>query len=567
VSGVLPTALAGELEPMRVTAHTLDPGVMRLICPSLTHEVASGDPLAGRLAGNLADAYTLHNIASSLLETEDWELAVIRSSFLEKMLRDFACFASPAAGAPHAQVERYGNVIEGACRLQDLLLGELLRRLRPGARLMLGVHARGVRQSKTDATLAYPLKPAGMGIFVAAGPGIRGGTRLGTLDILDIAPTALRALGLGAHAAILDGRAVGDIFDSNPAPDSIAVPAPVPLPAFLDEVALRGSDWECHSLGLDLLESARPQAALPLLQRAAWLRPECPWRAFWLATCLSRLGLESQAREAAATLVDNDDGTPGDARLLLALIHASLGCTAEVLRLLPASIAKDSRAGGLVSTLAHALMDRERWDEAFDLLRERLCVRESNDIWLALTRCYLHHHLFHDAEEASRHVLAQNPRLAHAHLCLARALDAQGRREEAWQPSWPHCNSLPPGLRCVRPSATSIDRAAAILQPMLQWLQIRRRRCSTAPGTHRVDCRPRDLGAVPLPVFAVGNEAVRNPFACAGWALSTPLPWRASFPACRRCSMRPPPTRAGWRPRVGFCVRPPERFVAVHRGR
>jgi hypothetical protein len=110
---------------------------------------------------------------------------------------------------------RYSGVVEGACRLQDLLLADLLKLAGPNTLVFLvSDHGFATGAQWRDA----PNVPAGiaahhrpMGIFAACGPGLRGGTILQGASLLDITPTILHACGLPTGDD-MDGRVLSEIF-------------------------------------------------------------------------------------------------------------------------------------------------------------------------------------------------------------------------------------------------------------------------------------------------------------------------------------------------------------------
>jgi len=421
---VHPRALSEELAPLRVDLSSLAPGAIRLLCPRLEPEIALHDPLALQLAVAVCHLYSVHNVASSLLETETWQLGIVHHSFFASILSSFGSL--PHSSTPRAVQTRYEGVTENACRLLDLLLRELLTAAGADTRIFIA-STRGRAVLSPGAGMDYPLQPAGAGLFAAAGPGMRQGLRLGSIHLLDLAPTVLRSLDLPG-ARDQDGRPLVEIFD----PPVTLTPveswggraaelAPLPL-----------SDASaCFRLGLDLIEATRFEEARLPLQRAHRLRPENPIFAFWLACCQARLGQLDAAWKTADVLRDHLSPERLDVAARLALLAEQAGQPGRVLEFLPFPVEPGKLPPIAVGCLAKALMAANRWADAFALLRDHLPLRPTNDIWLGLARCYLHLHRYQDAEKAARHAIADNPGLAFAHIHLAHALVGQNRQEEA----------------------------------------------------------------------------------------------------------------------------------------
>lgn len=458
---VFPTALAEELAPLLMTPRSLDPGIIRLLCPRLHPEVSRQDPLAGCLAAALSHLYSVHNVASSLLETEPWELGVVHHSFMATIRTHFG--AMNHADTPRAIRERYRDVVEGACRLLDLLLRELLAAAGgPAIRVVLA-STRGGETLHPRVMVDYPLRSPGAGWFAAAGPGLRKGLRPGTLNVLDLAPTVLHSLELPVPGD-MDGRLLSEIFDrSNLSPASES-PSPVGAQAGLP-VLLPLDAFGAFNLGVDLFEASHFAGALPLLERATRLQPESPVFAFWLACCQARLGLHKEAWTTSEGIRDHVSTNRLDASSRLALLAAqSKQGGKRPSDFLPLPITPGTLPPIAISILADSLIEERRWEEAFALLRDQLPLRPNNDVWIGLTRCYLHLHRYHDAEKAARHVIADNQGLAFAHIHLAKALKGLGRREEA-EAALREAHRLAPHWPEVRAAVSELQPALATLLP------------------------------------------------------------------------------------------------------
>ncbi|HVU38009.1 MAG TPA: tetratricopeptide repeat protein, partial [Opitutales bacterium] len=419
--------------------------------------------------------YSVHNVAASLVETEAWDFAAVYFHFLDWVMHDFEKFLAPAAAdAPLAAVARYGQVVESACRLQDALLADLLRAAGPGARVFLVSdhgYLTGAQRPDTPAVpagIAVHHRP--MGIFAAAGPGLRRGAHLGTASLLDVAPTLLHAMGLPVGED-MDGKVLAECFEQ-PAPiarvaswDVLAPPPTMPpvddsavllqrfvelgyvdASALSDPAAAQAqrtvNGW---NLGMDLLDAGQAEAALPYLEAASWRNPEISHYAFWLAKCQAKLGLAKLADESVEVLRDYGEND-ARVRLLLAQLALDLEQPAAALEHVTAAAALGNPSPGLATLRALALASKGEWPEAFALLREQVVTCPTTETWLGLARCYLQNRQWADAEAAARQTLACNPRLAAAHLCLARALARQKKKDEAWAslseacrlaPNWP----------------------------------------------------------------------------------------------------------------------------------
>ncbi len=409
-----PAGLAEELAPMLINADTLDSAVLRLLCPALHPATALRDPLARLLANTVAGFYNVLNVGVSLLETEDWDLAIVHSSFMARMLQSFGHLSGAAK-------TRYEGLLENACRLLDLCLGQILGAAGADCRRFL-VSLRGARLLWPGFLAEYPFVMPGAGLFIASGPGIRKGLRIGNISAPDLAPTLALSLGLDFPAC--EGTAIREAFEK--AAQSLSAgnlsKAPFVEPQEHDE---------CFALGMELMERGRNAEALPYMERCLLDCPEHLQYSFWLSLCQARLGLYDAALYSAATLRDMLPEQGRNIRRKLALIAEAMLRPAEALELLgpaPSDLAEEEP---VQSMRIRTMMDLERWNDAFDYLKALLLRRESPALWMAIADCYQHLGMYEEARLASEHVIADNPRLALAHANLSAALLKLGRDAQA----------------------------------------------------------------------------------------------------------------------------------------
>jgi len=446
-----------ELLELRVKPAELDPRVVALLCPTLTPEVAKEDPLVQCLAGCLTKLYSVHNVAISLVETEAWDLAVVRFSFLENVLRHFGHFTPGNPSAPHAYRERYGAVLEGACRIQDLLLGELLSAAGEQVQLYF-LSTCGQRPIQGPQPLPYPLVRPAMGLFLSSSPSLSQNRNLGTINLLDLAPTVASQLGfsfsIGHGGRVLNEHSLTE----SRLPPSNCLP-PTPPPRHEDYTA-----FGCFALGLDLYESGQPPLALPFFEQAAWNAPESLQHCFWLACVQAKLGMQEDLEQTLGILQKQGDSNHPLLHYLRALIASQSGQLHEVTSLL-SELAKATPLPPAIATCyVQALIDTEQWAEAMEFLNTEVERRPAHDVWMKIARCGLELKRYEDAARAARHVLEDNPGLAQAHLLLARALKGQSRDKEAevsvfaaqrLAPDWPEVHQA---IKDLTPDSIPMNR-------------------------------------------------------------------------------------------------------------
>ncbi|HWL53395.1 MAG TPA: alkaline phosphatase family protein [Chthoniobacteraceae bacterium] len=454
---VWPPELAGELEELRVHPATLAPSLLRLLVPSLTQSLVERDPRLRRLALHVAKLYSGHNVAASLLETEPWDLAVVHFPFLGEIFGEFGSFASPRRpDVSRGAFERYSGLLEGACRLQDHLLGDLLKAAGPETTVFV-VSDRGTDTSVPGGELTQKGRE---GILAASGPGIQ--TRPGILsgaDLLDVAPTLLHAMSLPVGEG-MEGRVLGEVLTE----DALSRPARLPSaetrrngstpvcdPSFSPEDAETVRLQNGWNEGMDLLDAGLPHRALPLLEQAAWANPEAAHHRFWLALCQARLDLLTEAGETMGTLADLGEHLPSTQRLQ-ALLSMEMQQPGRALVHLEAALARQKDQGGDLATLkATALQQSGKWLEALELLHLEATRRPGVDVWLGIAHGCLSLKRFEAAVSAARQLLRTAPCRPGSWLLLARCLVADGKRDEGWnallraqqmQPGSPEVSSM-----------------------------------------------------------------------------------------------------------------------------
>jgi tetratricopeptide (TPR) repeat protein len=155
-----------------------------------------------------------------------------------------------------------------------------------------------------------------LGIAVFAGPGFRAGERIAAPTILDVAPTALAALGL-PMGADMDGRVVAEAFVSAPAPATVPSWDAEPGDAGEHPPEMRMDPFEAADALRQLIDlgymadTGDDQRALVELTRRE--------TRFNLAAVRSTTG---RATEAVPILAELLAERPGDVRYLTALAHA-----------------------------------------------------------------------------------------------------------------------------------------------------------------------------------------------------------------------------------------------------
>ena len=176
-----------------------------------------------------AQGYT--SIAEELLSSRDYDLFMMYFEQVDSFSHLFMKYAPPKlAWIDDGEFDRYQDVVTEWYKYQDELLGRVLAKidLNETAVFLLSDHGfksgdRRIRSERTVDVRRAHLDHETHGVFIAAGPHIRGGGgEYQGASVLDITPTVLHYLGFSV-ARDMDGRVLEGIFE----------------PRFRDEQALR----------------------------------------------------------------------------------------------------------------------------------------------------------------------------------------------------------------------------------------------------------------------------------------------------------------------------------------
>ena len=353
---VTPATVARELAGCRLQAHQVDPGIASFFVPRWQEIDPAKDRRLDRLFTRLAELYSVHNAALAIAGSEPVDCLAVYYHFIDWICHDFMTYHPPHyVGASARDCELYGNVVNAAYALQDLLLKDLLHQLRSDQPTVMLVsdhgfhsdHLRPARTPRVAAGIAAWHRPHGL--IAAAGPGIAPQTHLPEARLLDIVPTVLTHFGLPAGED-MEGRVLTRLFRR---PVELAR-----IPTWDDRLPqnenLAGSDWTAQdddsllrqfealgyvesggdassralriqldnafNLGTALLHLGRPLLALPNLEEAWFFAPESAHVSRQLARCQLRLGLIEEAAQTTRAITDMGIDLPA-ARFALAEIH------------------------------------------------------------------------------------------------------------------------------------------------------------------------------------------------------------------------------------------------------
>ncbi|MES2693892.1 MAG: alkaline phosphatase family protein, partial [Verrucomicrobiota bacterium] len=137
-ASVWPAARADELATALVPPAEIDPALLGLFIPRLAELDLKRDPRPTRLLHHLAELYSLHNASIALALNDRPALLAVCFPFLRRICDEFLPYHLSRDTAAHGSAAAlYGEVVIGAYRLVDVLLGDLLRHFEADATVML----------------------------------------------------------------------------------------------------------------------------------------------------------------------------------------------------------------------------------------------------------------------------------------------------------------------------------------------------------------------------------------------------------------------------------------------
>lgn len=399
-----PPELAGALADLRLHPGELTSAHLLPFIPRASEIDQRTDRRLVALAKCVAEAVTIHAAATWILEHQPCDFLAVYFELIDHIGHHFMPFHPPRR--PHVderEYEIYKDVVNGAYRFSDMMLGRLLQLAGEDSTVIVlsdhGFHSDHLRPSSRGgfSRASQPVawhRPLGM--IAMAGPHIRADERIYGASLLDITPTVLTLFGL----------AVGDDMDGRPL-----------LSAFAEPPAVRSiPSWE----DVDGASGLHPRDR----QADVWETREALRR-------LADLGYIEEPGEDQQALLKSIDR---DRRWNLARIQLESGRLAEAVTLLSSLHAENPDDHGLTLALARCRLSLGEFDAcrtlldglpdqacsgsaAASLLRGRLAIAEDR-IDQALT------HLLR-AEQAEPRLPTLHVLLGTVYLRLDRLADAQ----------------------------------------------------------------------------------------------------------------------------------------------
>lgn len=424
--GGLDAEACATLESLRVDPSELDAAVLTPLIPGVGHIDPFGDRRPALAALALARTFSLHAAATWLLEQRPAALTLVSYPLLAELSSVFTAYLPPCpAAVPESDFRRYRGVLPGAYRLADQLLGRLLELGgRDAAVLVVStcgfLDAPGARGHGPGLADPRPATPRPEGMWTLGMPGLAPVREPQPATLLDVAPSLLTALGIGAPGDWPGRTLLPPMQRLRPCPPLAAAPMPQPqlppddgLPD--NEVLLAALAAHGHD---DPLAGA-------LLAEAALADSRRGWNRY-------RILIQRQDLRGAWQALDGLCDGPLAARAALERIAllGALGRWPEAARRL--APLRPALAGGLDEALSEPWLHARALHAAADAIEahargDHWAARKALgklDVQMAMIPCFLR----------MQHELDRLP--AHAPTAVPPATPARGRGRDRSKPSF-----------------------------------------------------------------------------------------------------------------------------------
>ena len=467
-----PEDVAARVARARVSPAAVERSGLRRFLPSIGRALP-GDARRSLLAKELSRMRSIHAAALEAVRAAPWDCAMVFHDTIDTIGHHFMGLRPPRMpNATAADLRTWGEVMDRTYCEHDRLLGELLEAAGAGTSVMLlsdhGFHSgdgrpviEGCVPQGTDANAEVRWHREN-GVLLLAGPGFKAGAQIPAPTLLDIAPTALAALGLPVGRDMA-GRVLAEAFAAPPEVSSVEswdgeagdagehpedqrqdpfeaadalqqlidlgyMPAQADDKRVMLEIARRETRF---NEAVVLMTTGRAASAVPML---AALVEEYPglmrYRSIHAHACLAA-GDHSATLEALSRWTVHEPGSVEAAALRVAVL-AAVGKMAEAGDALDALLAGDGLAPEHDRTLAELCGRLGRWPESLALAK-RAIARTPGLVECHLTAARAALEMA-DFEAAAEHALDAAERsmvVPESHFLLGVALAWGGELEHA----------------------------------------------------------------------------------------------------------------------------------------
>ena len=223
---VHPESLSKNLQefrfhPMELAAEHISPFV-----PNFKKIDQSKDQRLTGLAKTLADTISVHGAATALMQLEPWDFMAVYYDGIDHFSHGFMKYhKTRQEWISEDDFEMFKDVVEGAYRFHDMMLGALVQLAGEDTTIILlsdhGFHPDHLRPAHIPAEPAGPaIEHRPYGVFLMKGPGVKKGETIHGASILDLCPTVLSLYDLPTGRD-MDGKPLLNCFEELKEPKTI----------------------------------------------------------------------------------------------------------------------------------------------------------------------------------------------------------------------------------------------------------------------------------------------------------------------------------------------------------
>ncbi|QFU77661.1 tetratricopeptide repeat protein [Halioglobus maricola] len=401
-AAVSPSHTEELVQGLRMSPAELSREELEFFVSDLDNAQAAGDPLLQQLAVALAETISTHVVAMEMMESADWNLALLRYELLDTLGPAFMANHPPQLGWVNDELyDRYQGTIAAGCRYLDLLFAALLDRAGNECSIVL-FSERGLQSGEQRPNSRELAEQRGaapwyreQGILAMSGPQLHHEGSVHGAGLLDIAPTVLAMLDL-PRGDDMRGRVLAESF-SEPPPD-IRIGTHEPLtpaksetlsPAqtdalrsrWLETGVIKEADVALTSAGIlsetsfnraiAMMENRQFQSAHKILEKLHQEQPENERIALHLARCKRRTGHLEDSAKLLQAVVDHPQQRPYEL-IQLAQLQIATGLYEQALGNLFRAEQAEGERPQVHATIGQVYLKLGRWEQAERAYRKAL---------------------------------------------------------------------------------------------------------------------------------------------------------------------------------------------------
>lgn len=452
---------------------------LQMFAPLLNEVDQAKDQRIKMLANLVAEALTIHNATTHILEHEEWDFVATYLGSIDHFSHAFMHYHPPQMPFVSDEDFRiYNDVLPNVYRFHDAMLARLLALAGEDATVIIcsdhGFHSDHLRPH------GIPLIPAGpaiwhrdQGIILMQGPDLRRDELIHGANLIDITPTILQLYGLPVGLD-MDGRPLIEAFakpqeieaieswdthdgehPSGVHPEDVTMSTEEseavleqfvalgyidPMSEDKDEAAaqtIRENKW---NLARAYIDGNVLHEAVPLLEE---LVDEKPDRRDWtmtLAASLRHMGLPEEALALTMAIVDAQD--PNSFNVLLTKAELAMlenrydEALSNLERIDTSAMDYTVNGGGAfvsrLMLLGAVYQKLRRWDEAIECYRQAAEIDEDYPrAYLGMAQCYLRTKRHTEAVDAALRAVELEHFMIPGHYVLGLALIKANMMERA----------------------------------------------------------------------------------------------------------------------------------------